>query len=494
MSHPSSIRPPRARLVARIVVPVAILGTTAFLLVSASWRALERLPEARVTPVAVVQSSKHAGAGDGGMQAPGWIEPAPFATEVRALRAGVVTAVRTLEGAHVAAGDIIATLEHGTETIALARAEAGVRLADAEIQAKRAARDAATRAHDLALDAERAVRDAEALLVEADAMRAKLAADITEAEATEAEARDEHERKLKLVASGSVSEGDARRLGLRVEALAAKTESLRSERAAREARAIAARGNLDAARVARRELVAERRARDEASAALAGATAARDAALAARDEAQLALDRSDIRAPIAGTVMRRLAAPGARVGGEDDTLVLLYDPSSLQVRCDVPLKEAGKLAVGLDAEIRVDALPDRVFHGKVARIVPQGDIQKNTVQCKIAIDAPDAALTPDMLARVRIITRAAGGTAEAIAVPVDTLRSREGDRATVVVAVPDRGAARAATRTITLGGERANGWIEVTDGLAAGDRVIVDAAVRDGARLSPVETAKEEAP
>ncbi|MFM2165225.1 MAG: p-hydroxybenzoic acid efflux pump subunit AaeA, partial [Planctomycetota bacterium] len=225
-----------------------------------------------------------------------------------------------------------------------------------------------------------------------------------------------------------------------------------------------------------------------------GAEAAREVAAAMRDEARLALDRSEVRAPRAGTVMQRLAAPGSRVDDEGEPLLRLYDPASLQVRCDVPLRDAARLSVGLEAEIRVDALPERIFRGSVERIVPQGDIQKNTVQCKVSVESPDPALRPDMLARVRILARGAASRGEAVAVPAEALRSRDGDRATVLVAAPDGTAARATTRAVTLGVARANGWIEVADGLAAGDRVVLDAALAEGARFAPVERPKEEAP
>jgi multidrug efflux pump subunit AcrA (membrane-fusion protein) len=99
-----------------------------------------------------------------------------------------------------------------------------------------------------------------------------------------------------------------------------------------------------------------------------------------------------------------------------------------------------------------------------------------------------------MLARVRILTEGAASSAEAVAVPVEALRARDGARARVVVAVPDAGAARTEPREITLGDERANGWIEVAEGLAAGDRVVVDASIADRTRIAPVETPKSEAP
>jgi multidrug efflux pump subunit AcrA (membrane-fusion protein) len=60
--------------------------------------------------------------------------------------------------------------------------------------------------------------------------------------------------------------------------------------------------------------------------------------------------------------------------------------------------------------------------------------------------------------------------------------------------VPDAGATRTVSREIALGPARDNGWIEVVSGLAAGDRVVLDDAVPEHHRISPVETPKEEAP
>lgn len=485
---------PPIRLLTRLVVPTVLAAATLAILAYTSWQTLAPTPQAAVTPVAVVEALQPRASAEAGILAPGWIEPAPHPTEVRALREGVVTDILALEGESVEAGAVLVRLEHGAELIALRRQEAALRLAEAEVAAKEAAARAAERTLELALDAEHALRAADAALREAEAARAKAAAEAAEAESLEAESRDEHERKQKLVESGTASAGDLRRHAMRLAALASRSESLRQEVVGREARVAAARGDLESARLARHELIDETRARDEARAAAAAAIAARDGARAAHDEARLALERSEVRAPVSGTVMRRNAVPGTRVGGDADPVLVLYDPSRLQVRCDVPFKDAAGIVAGLGAEVRVDALPDRVFRGKLVRIVPQGDIQKNTLVCKVLIEAPDAALRPDMLARVRIATRPDDARVEAVAVPEDSLRSRDGAHATVVVAIPDGTAARAATRSITLGDGRANGWIEVLDGLAAGDRVVLDPVLAEGTRFVPVEKPREAAP
>ena len=104
-----------------------------------------------------------------------------------------------------------------------------------------------------------------------------------------------------------------------------------------------------------------------------------------------------------------------------------------------------------------------------------------------------------MLARVRIETVAIGSTSargEVIAVPADALRSRDdaNHTAQVLLVIPEAHSALTQLRTVQLGGERRNGWIEVTQGLASGDRVVLDSTVAAGTRITPIETLKGDAP
>jgi RND family efflux transporter MFP subunit len=496
-TNASAPRAPRARFLARTVVPLTLLLGAAAVLVSTGLDALRTTPEVPVTPVAVLAGGETASdASQDSMQAAGWIEPAPFAHEVRARRSGIVASVLALEGTAVEAGAVLARLESESEEAMLRAAEASLAVARATAAKAEQALAAAEKLRALALEPGRRLALAEAALSEANAELARLDAEIREAEALHAEARDEAERKSKLVASGSVSEGEARRLVLRAQALEAKLGAVALDRAARNARRDAAKAELDAARIARETLLAESSAVDAARAALSEAQA-----LVARSEADvaiaaLALARSEIRAPVAGTVLSRHAAPGGRADSESMPLFELYDPRKLQVRCDLPLRDAARLAVGLDAEIRVDALPDRVFKGRLARIVPLGDIQKNTVQCKVDLFEPDAALRPEMLARVRIFASSSAPVArgEVVAAPVSALRARTDDTAEVVVAIPDGRVSRTEVRRVELGRERGGGWIEIRAGLAAGDRVVLEPAIGAGVVIAAVERPIADAP
>ena len=225
---------------------------------------------------------------------------------------------------------------------------------------------------------------------------------------------------------------------------------------------------------------------------VAGAEAALAQVSAARDQAALALQRTEIRAPASGNVMARLAAPGSLVGmdAQGAAVIELFDPKNLQIRTDVPLMDAGRLRVGQRAQVQFDALPGQTVMGRVARLVQQADIAKNTLQAKVILDDPPAGIVPDMLARVRILlttesSESSSSTAGAhgassrteLVVPDVVVASAPGGmnelrKGTIRVVVDIRdGVGRIESRDVTCG-PSSSGWTPVYSGLQPGDFVV----------------------
>ncbi len=186
-----------------------------------------------------------------------------------------------------------------------------------------------------------------------------------------------------------------------------------------------------------------------------------------------------IRAQADGVVMTRLAVPGYKVMLEGDMnesahVVYLYNPQKLQVRADVPLMDAARVGVGQKARVVVDVLPDKEFAGHVSRIVHKADIQKNTLEVKVAIDNPSPELKPEMLARIKFIGSGAGdpnSSTLSIFVPERLCRDRSGDKARIWLVTVQ---STAKLQEITLGGNRQDGWVEIVSGLSLGDTVIAE--------------------
>ncbi len=483
-----SIPPPRPRWRTRLLLPALVLAAWAALFVATSWETLIPATPVRVVPV-VVKSLAGAGSASFTVQAAGWVEPDPFPIYATALATGTVAEVLALEGQTIEAGDVVARLVSDDARLELERAEAELGMARAERDSARAERDAAATVRETLVARALALESARGLVDERKGEEEEKRAAARTEEARLAELEDEHGRKARLVAEGAVSEGEIARLALRLDAQrAARAEADAAVKTA-GGRLAQAEAELKAAERDSTLLIDETQRLAGAAARLESAEAALRLAEARRDEAALRLARMEVRAPARGVVMERLVSPGSQVlldGGEFQAHILhLYDPAHLQVRVDVPLADAAAVQPGQGAEIIVEVLPDRRFRGKVTRVVHQANIQKNTVQVKVGIADPASDLKPEMLARVRFQSAAkAGEEAERFRVlaPGRLVRRDGSGSATVLLASALReGRGRAEERRIALGAEVGSGWVEVREGLEAGDRLIDGAPAGLGA-------------
>lgn len=490
-----SVPLPATRWRTRVLLPGVVFGVTGVVLLWAAWDSLWPSVPVRVVPAVVKAGSGGSAPGAVTVQAPGWIEADPFAVAVSALADGVVEDVLVLEGQSVGKGQVVARLVSEDARLALAQAEALVGQREAELLVAEAALTAAQQDWDHPVELTRKLATAEAALRARRAELERWPAELAAAEALGSYLEAEHRRVTPLHEAGQASDIEfirARQQSLEQQAVVASTRArqpiLEAQIAAAEAEVRAAEENL-------RLRIADRRALDEARAAVAQGRATRAEAQARRDEARLRLERMEVRSPVDGVVMVRLAAPGSKLmlGGDNPQsaqVLRVYDPRKVQARVDVPLADAAKVGVGQRAEVVVDVLPDRVFHGQVTRIVNEADIQKNTLQVKVAIEDPTPEIKPEMLARARFLAAveasAGGGSEQRVFVPEALVqRGAGGD---VHVWVADQGRNVAVLRVVVVGRARNGEWIEIESGLQPGDRLIAGppADLADGDRIRVV--------
>jgi HlyD family secretion protein len=156
-------------------------------------------------------------------------------------------------------------------------------------------------------------------------------------------------------------------------------------------------------------------------------------------------------------------------------LVLAEDgPTRLTVQPDE--KNLAVLRVGQPAEAAADAFPAEPFAAQVSYLAPAVDPARGTVEVRLAVPAPPAFLRPDMTVSVNVEV---GRKADALVVPAESVR--DGATDPWVLRVADGRAERRAVRV----GLRGEGMIEVLEGLAPGDAVVLPAAgvIEAGARV-----------
>jgi RND family efflux transporter MFP subunit len=209
--------------------------------------------------------------------------------------------------------------------------------------------------------------------------------------------------------------------------------------------------------------------------------------------AQATLDNTLIKAPFAGTVLRKdaevgeVVAPSVGGGLTRGAVVTMADLRTLEVEVDVNEAYIARVHGGQTARIILDAYPDTGFRGAVRQVVPTADRQKATVQVKVSILDHDPRILPEMGARVEFLQAAGAADPAArprVTVPAAAVRT-EDNRAVVWIVSGQR-----LERREVDAGPVSGGFREIRSGLAGGETLVVSGVEqpRAGMRVAVART------
>ena len=204
--------------------------------------------------------------------------------------------------------------------------------------------------------------------------------------------------------------------------------------------------------------------------------AARDAARARVAQVRAQLGERVIRAPFAGVLGIRQVSPGALVT-PGTPIATLDDLSRMYVDFPVPESALARIAPGQHVGGRVGAWPDRHFEGTVETVAARVDPATRSVTVRASFPNPDRLLRPGMLVTVDVRQP----EREALLVP--EIAIVQVGQTSFVWRVKADGTVEQAKVDI---GSRRDGLAEITAGLAAGDRIVVDGTgkLRPGAAVA----------
>jgi HlyD family secretion protein len=195
----------------------------------------------------------------------------------------------------------------------------------------------------------------------------------------------------------------------RAQLQAAEAGLKQAEAAAREATEnFATQSELDRrGQSTRLKMIAVEVARDQAQAAVDGATAEVALAKARLSEAETELQKTAIRSPISGVVLNRAAEPGQIVAASLNAPVLFTlaeDLSRMELRVDVDEADIGRVAVGNAAQFTVDAYPDQSFPAVITTVRYAPETTEGIVSYKaiLSVDNSEGLLRPGMTATATI--------------------------------------------------------------------------------------------
>lgn len=249
--------------------------------------------------------------------AAGLVEPASEEIRLGAQMDGVLQAVPVEEGQQVRRGQVVAVLENGDHSARVVLARSRIQEAEAAL-----------------LRLRNGSRPEERREADAQVREAKAALDIAAAE---------RERRTMLLGRGAVS---------------------KSEFDVADRDWLTAKARYDAVRERAAVVYTETRPED-----LMRTEAELGTAKGQLGEALAMLEKTFIRAPIDGRILRKIRKAGESVSANGSTpIVSIGDLSELRVRVDVDESDVAKLREGMPAYVTAEAYGDRKFTGRVIRI------------------------------------------------------------------------------------------------------------------------------
>jgi HlyD family secretion protein len=257
------------------------------------------------------------------------------------------------------------------------------------------------------------------------------------AQARLGEAEREFGRKLALARTGNVAERDVTQARSTRDAVAADQRAAIDEVALKSQTAQMAGSDVQMAEADLENAQAEVEQRE-----------------AALDQARLDLDRTVLRAPIDGVIIKRDVNPGQTVAVtlEAKTLfTIAQDLRRMEVDGKIDEADIGRLKVGQSTRFTVDAYPEHSFTGTVLQVRKAPESKQDVVTYTVIVSAnnPDLLLLPGMTATLRIVT---SQTSPVLKIPTQALRFR-------LDQLDGAGEKPTSTRTSTSGERLATVWV-----------------------------------
>jgi membrane fusion protein (multidrug efflux system) len=183
---------------------------------------------------------------------------------------------------------------------------------------------------------------------------------------------------------------------------------------------------------------------------------------ARRDQLRIQLEHADLRSPLDGSVAARLVDAGSHVRLGTVVFRLVQD-DPLKFRGEIAEREVPALQAGQLVRVTVEAFPGETFTGEVSRIGSAADPTARALAFEALVANADHRLRPGFFGHGEVVV---ARDERAVAVPRSALTSFAGVTKLFII---EEGVAR--ERTVSLGVDLGDGWVEVAQGVGQGKQV-----------------------
>lgn len=177
---------------------------------------------------------------------------------------------------------------------------------------------------------------------------------------------------------------------------------------------------------------------------------------------------SPVAAPITGTVTSIKVDEGATVT-TSTAIASVGIIDDLKIVVNLPERDSAKAAKGMTAVVSFEALPNETFNATITHVSPVLDPTSRSREITLGFAKTDGRISAGMYAKVRLYTTQVTGK---LVIPASALIARN-DAYSVFVAVDKDGNTVAEKRAVNAGTE-VDGYVAITDGINAGDKVIYE--------------------
>ncbi|MGE5604437.1 MAG: efflux RND transporter periplasmic adaptor subunit, partial [Bacteroidota bacterium] len=179
---------------------------------------------------------------------------------------------------------------------------------------------------------------------------------------------------------------------------------------------------------------------------------------------KIQLEQTRIYAPEGGYVLQKLVTPGVNLTS-GTTIVTVAPLSPVKLTFNIDQKDAAKVRKGMSVDFVSDAMPGRIFTGRINQVAPVYDPNTRTLALTVSLANDDHSLIPGMFGTVTVII---GGKDFALVTPQEAVLVQNG-QAGVFVVGPENVVRFQPVKT----GLAAEGRVEIVSGLQIGDMVVV---------------------
>ena len=188
------------------------------------------------------------------------------------------------------------------------------------------------------------------------------------------------------------------------------------------------------------------------------------------DAIRATIAKKTIRAPFAGQLGIRQINLGQYLDA-GKPIVWLQTVTPVYADFTLPQQELARLTNGMQARLRLDAYPDRIFEGSLTAINPGLDQTTRSVGLRATFDNPNQMLRPGMFARVEVLLPE---NQNVLVVPaISVLRAPSGD--SVYVVEPDgadgKSGFKVRQQLVRLGADRGD-FVSIESGLKVGEHIV----------------------